>query len=309
MRIVFLGTPDFAIPALRALHESSHEVVLVITRPSRPVGRRKISTPPPVYRAALELALPCLQPQNVNSDRGLAAIRAAEPDALVSVAYGSFLKSEILSLAPHGVLNLHPSRLPRYRGASPVQAAIAAGATETGVTVLLTDEGWDSGPVYAIESIAIGPHETAPELSDRLAVAGAALLVRTLDQIEPGEIEPTPQDESLATMTSPLTRDDADVDWSPPAPTIYNRYRAHLPWPGTRTVAAGRLLKILRSRPRPESIEAAPGTPALIDGRLLVACGEGCLEILEIQPEGRNPMPAAEFLLGYGSLLDHRWGP
>ena len=308
MKIVFLGTPDFATPTLRALHESTHEVVLVVTRPSRPVGRRKVMSPPAVYLAADELELSCIQPQSVNSDRALATIRATDSDVLVTVAYGRLLKSEILNLAPQGVLNLHPSLLPRYRGASPVQAAIAAGEERPGVTVLRTDEGWDSGPIYASESVMIGPHEIATALSGRLAGVGAGLMVKTLDKIESGGLDPGPQDESIATMTDPLTRDDADIDWSGPASTVYNRYRAHLPWPGTRTTADNRLLKILGCRPRPETIEAAPGTPALIEGQLLVACGEGCLEILEIQPEGRNPMPAAEFLLGYGALLDHRWG-
>ncbi len=309
MKVVFLGTPDFAVPALRALNESKHEVVLIVTRPSRPVGRRKVMSPPAVYLAATELELPCVQPRNVNSDRALAMIRATDPDVLVTAAYGRLLKSGILDLAPHGVLNLHPSLLPRYRGASPAQAAIAAGEDRTGVSVLLTEEGWDCGPVYASHSVGIGHHETAPEISARLAAVGAELMVKTLDKIESGGLEPVRQDESLVTMADPLTRDDADIDWSQPASTIYNRYRAHVPWPGTRTTAGNRLLKILNCRPRPETIEAAPGSPALIDGQLLVACGAGCLEILEIQPEGRNPMPVAEFLLGYGSLLDRRWGP
>ena len=201
MKIVFLGTPDFATPTLRALHESTHEVVLVVTRPSRPVGRRKVMSPPAVYLAADELELSCIQPQSVNSDRALATIRATDSDVLVTVAYGRLLRSEILNLAPQGVLNLHPSLLPRYRGASPVQAAIAAGEERTGVTVLRTDEGWDSGPIYASESVMIGPHEIATALSGRLAGVGAGLMVKTLDKIESGGLDPGPQDESIATMT------------------------------------------------------------------------------------------------------------
>ena len=309
MRIVYLGTPDFAVAPLRALHESGHQVVLVVTRPSRPVGRRTVMSPPAVYLAASELGLDCIQPRSVNSDRALATIRSVEPDILVTAAYGRLMKSDLLNLAPRGVVNLHPSLLPRYRGASPIQAAIAAGDTETGVTVLHTDEGWDSGPVYAAESLLIGAHESAPELAERLVAIGAPLLVQTLDKIEQGEIQPVPQDESLATMTDTLEREDADIDWALPAATIYNRFRAYQPWPGIRTTAGGRLLKILNCRTGHETIEAAPGTPALIEGRVLVACGEGCLELLVVQPEGRNPMPVDEFILGYASLFGHRWGP
>ena len=308
MKIVFLGTPDFAIPALRRLAVSAHEVALVVSRPSQPVGRHKELTPPPVALVAAELELPCIQPTNVNHQAALATIRATEPDILVTAAFGRLMKTDILNLAPRGVINLHPSLLPCYRGASPIQAAIAAGDTETGVTVLLTDEGWDSGPIYAADSLTIDPHETVSRLSERLAYAGATLLVKTLDRLDRGDFSPAPQDESLVTMTAPLTREDADVDWSLPAATIYNRYRAHHPWPGTRTTTDGRLLKIIECRVRPEKIEAAPGTPAVIDGSLLVVCGEDCLEILQLQPEGRNRMTVTEFLLGYGPLLERRWG-
>ncbi len=309
MKVVFLGTPDFAVPALRALHESEHEVVLVITRPSRPVGRRKVITPTAIQDAATELGLDCIQPRDVNSESALAIILATAPDVLATAAYGRLMKTDILNLAPHGVLNLHPSLLPRYRGASPIQAAIAAGETATGVTILLTEEGWDSGPIFATERIPIGPHERAPALSERLSGLGASLLVDTIDRIAAGEIEPVPQDEALATMTAPLERDDANIDWSAPAPAIYNRYRAFDPWPGVRTVAGGRLLKILNCRPSEIAIEAPPGTPAFIEGQVLVACVEGSLELLVVQPEGRTPMPIDEFVLGYAGLFGRRWGP
>ena len=309
MKVVFLGTPDFAVPALRALHESEHEVVLVITRPSRPIGRRKVITPTAIHDTATELGLDCIQPRDVNSEIALDTILATAPDVLATAAYGRLMKTDILNLAPHGVLNLHPSLLPRYLGASPIQAAIAAGETSTGVTILLTEEGWDSGPIFATERIPIGPHERAPGLSERLSGLGASLLVDTIDRIAAGEIEPVPQDEALATMTAPLERDDADIDWSLPAPAIYNRYRAFDPWPGVRTVAGGRLLKILNCRPSEIAIEAPPGTPAFIEGQVLVACVEGSLELLVVQPEGRTPMPIDEFVLGYAGLFGRRWGP
>lgn len=309
MRVVFLGTPEFAIPTLHALLESAHEVVLVVTRPPHLARGRKASMPTEVAQAASGFALHCISPRNVNDEESLNVIRDTAPDLLVTVAFGQLMETTILNMTRYGILNLHPSLLPCYRGASPIQSAIAAGDTQTGVTVLRTDKGWDSGPIYAAESVAIGPHDTAPMLSTKLAVVGSELLIRTLDHLDQMGFVPTPQNRALATMTSSLTREDADVDWDMPASVIYNRYRAYTPWPGTRTTIGNSYLKIIDCRKRSETIDGEPGTPAVVSGSLLVACGANCLEVRRLQPEGRNEMSAPEFLRGYRRLLNERWGP
>lgn len=308
MRVVFLGTPEFAIPALHALLESSHEIVLVVTRPPHLARGRKSSIPTEVAQASSQFGLRCVSPRNVNNEESLNVIRETEPDLLVTVAFGQLMESTILKMTRYGIMNLHPSLLPRYRGASPIQSAIAAGDTQTGVTVLQTDGGWDSGPIYAAESVAIGSHDTAPMLSNKLAVVGSRLLVQTLDRLDKMDFVPTPQNRTLATMTASLTREDADVDWRVPASVIYNRYRAYTPWPGTRTTIGNRYLKILDCRIGSEIIDAEPGTPAVVSGALFIACGANCLEIRRLQPEGRNEMSASEFLHGYRSLIGECWG-
>ena len=259
-------------------------------------------------QASSQLGLRCISPRNVNNAESLNIIRETQPDLLVTVAFGQLMESTILNMARYGVINLHPSLLPLYRGASPIQSAIAAGDTETGVTVLQTDEGWDSGPIYAADPVAIGPHDTAPMLSNKLAVVGGRLLVQTLDRLDQMDFIPTPQNQTLATMTSSFRREDADVDWRMSASAIYNRYRAYTPWPGTRTTIGNRYLKILDCRIGSEIIDAEPGTPAVVSGALLIACGAESLEIRRLQPEGRNEMSASEFLHGYRSLIGECWG-
>ncbi|MCY3802305.1 MAG: methionyl-tRNA formyltransferase [Chloroflexi bacterium] len=308
MRLVFLGTPQFAIPSLSRLHES-HEIGLVITRPSRPVGRKQTRTPPAVFEEAERLGLDCIQPTNVNSAEVIGRIRSIAPTALVAVAFGRIIGPGLLGIASHGVLNVHPSLLPRHRGAAPVQGAILAGDSETGVTIMQMDEGLDTGPILAQRATPIGPNEMAYDLEARLAAVGAELLVETLEQLERGLVELRPQDESLATMTRPLKRADGVIDWRRPAEEIYGQWRALHPWPGTSTNAGQKRLKVL-SCAVAECVEGScPPGRAHFDGRrLIVGTGHSCLEINRIQPEGGRPMGGREFAIGHRAALEVDWG-
>lgn len=308
MRLVFLGTPEFAIPSLCRLHEV-REIGLVITRPSRPVGRKRILTPPAVFDEAGRLGLECMQPSDVNSPDAIERIRSIEPVALVAVAYGRIIGHALLKAAPQGVLNVHPSLLPRHRGAAPVQGAILAGDSETGVTIMRMDEGLDTGPILTQRSTSIDRNETAEGLESRLAVAGGELLVETLEQLDRGSLEPRPQDESLATMTRRLRRSDGKIDWHKAAEEIYRLWRALHPWPGIHTNAGGRTLKVLRcSMAGDADCPGPPGRARFDLGRLIVTTGDGCVEIACIQPEGRQAMSGGEFAIGHSSAIDADWG-
>ena len=308
MRLVFLGTPQFAIPSLSRLRES-HEITLVITRPSRPFGRKRLLTPPPVFDEAARLGLECIQPRNVNSPDVIGRVRSIRAAALVAVAFGRIVGPELLRAAPRGVLNVHPSLLPRHRGAAPVQGAILAGDSKTGVTIMQMDEGLDTGPVLTQRATAIGSNETALDLESRLAVAGADLLVETLERLERGELEPRRQDESLATTTRPLKRADGIVDWRKPAEEVYRRWRAFHPWPGTSTNAGGKTLKILSCAIAEDAeCRGPPGQTRFSGGRLIVAAGSGCVEVSRIQPEGGRSMGGREFAIGHDAALGAVWG-
>ncbi len=308
MRLIFLGTPQFAIPSLSRLYES-HEIALVITRPSRPVGRKQIPMPPPVFDEAGRLGLERIQPRDVNSPDVTDRVGSIGPAALVAVAFGRIIGPELLRTAPGGVLNVHPSLLPRHRGAAPVQGAILAGDSETGVTIMQMDEGLDTGPILTQRATSIGPNETAQDLEARLAVAGADLLVETLERLERKRLEPRPQDESLATTTRPLKRSDAVIDWRKTAGEICRRWRAFYPWPGASTNAGVKTLKVL-SCAIAEGAECSgrPGQARFDGGRLIVAAGSGCVEIGRIQPEGGRPMSGREFAIGHGAALNADWG-
>lgn len=308
MRLVFLGTPEFAIPSLAGLHRS-HEIGLVITRPSRPVGRKQTLTPPPVFEEADRLGLERIQPGDVNSPEVVDRIRSIKPAGLVAVAYGRIIGNALLHIAPHGVLNVHPSLLPRHRGASPVNGAILAGDSETGVTIMRMDEGLDTGPILMQRSTSIGSNETAEDLELRLAVAGAELLVETLGRLDRGPLEPRPQDDAMATMTRPLKRSDGEINWQKTAEEIYRLWRALHPWPGIHTSAGRQTLKILKCSISGETECSGPrGRARFSKGSLIVTAGDGCLDIARIQPEGRKPMNGADFAIGYSAAITAVWG-
>lgn len=305
MRIVFFGTPDFAVPSLRRLTKR-FDVALVVTRPDRPVGRGGRLTPPPVAGVARDLDLDLFQPPNPNKLEAVEAIASYEPQAVVCVAYGRLLGTLLRRLAPPGILNAHPSLLPAYRGASPIQGALLEGARETGVTLIRLVRALDAGPIVAVERARIDPDETAADLHARLADLTADLLTGLLPGWAAGELSEEPQDDSKASLTRPLERKDADLDLRQPALELYNRWRAFQPWPGVRVRAGDTICGLTDVRPGSRQLE--PGQVRLFEDALLLGCGDGSLSIRTLQPAGRKRMAAAAFARGYHRVLQVPWG-
>ncbi len=299
MRVVFLGTPDFAVPALERAVESGHQVLAVITQPDRPKGRGRELAEPPVKHAARRLNLPVFQPEKIRTPEFHAFLRELGADTLVVVGYGKIIPQSIIDIPPRGIINVHASLLPKYRGAAPIQWAIANGETRTGVTTMKIDAGLDTGDILLQSETGIGPDETTLELSPRLARMGAELLAETLLRIEDGTIVPQPQDPAQASFAPVLKKEDGRIDWTRPAGDIYNRIRGFVPWPGCYTRFRGRQLQIWRASRGGEK-EGSPGALHAGRGRLFVSCGAGTtLELLEVQLEGKKRMTAADFLNGY----------
>lgn len=305
LRIVFMGTPAFAVPSLDALLRRGYDVVGVFTQPDRRAGRGRRVRPSPVKAFAEDRYLPVFQPASLRSDQAACdQITGLEPDAIVVAAYGLFLPKVVLETPDFGCLNIHPSLLPKYRGPSPVISAILEGEETTGVTIMLLDEGMDTGPLLAQESVVIGNQETADELTHRLFELGADLLVRTLDEMVRGAITPSTQNDDDATTTRLLKREDGLLDWSESADAIERRIRAFTPWPGTFTSWDGRTVKILSGRVTSNDCGAVPGTVLECEGgRVAVATGLGGLELLEVQLEGRARSGAADFARGQRDFI------
>lgn len=309
-KIVFMGTPQFAVPSLRALSEGPYSIT-VVTQPDRPAGRGGRVTPPPIKVLAQELGLPVLQPSTLRDPDFRSALAAMRPHATVLVAYGEYLAPALLNLPTRGSINLHPSLLPRWRGSTPVQSAILAGDSVTGPTIILMDKGLDTGPILAQRSTPIEPEETHPQLSERLSILGAELLAETLPRWLRAEIEPVPQQEEGATMTSTLTKEDGLISWRAPAEEISRRVRALQPWPGTYTYWQGRLLKVLRARPADLAVNAVEGAPGTVytyrqpgaSPSIAVATGAGRLQLLEVQLAGKPAIEARALLTGYPQIV------
>lgn len=310
MKLVFMGTPEFAVPSLDALLTAG-DIVAVVTRPDRPQGRGLQMTPPPVAMAASQYALTVLQPERLRDPEFLARLRTLEPDLLVVVAFGRLIPPDVLALARLGGINLHPSLLPRYRGAAPIPRAIAAGETTTGVTVLHVSEELDAGDIILQRAVPIHPDDTAAMLEGRLAEEGAGLLVEAVRLLEADRAPRTPQDPSRATFARKITPEEAWISWSDPAVKIVNQVRAFDPWPVACTSWGEVVLKIWRARALEGSGPQAPGT-VVSAGRegLVVATGAGRVEILEVQPAAGRRMPAADYLRGHplppGTVLGPR---
>ncbi|HTJ30284.1 MAG TPA: methionyl-tRNA formyltransferase [Acidobacteriaceae bacterium] len=301
LRLVFCGTPEFAVPTLEALMDAGHEVALVVSQPDRPVGRKQVMTAPPVKELALRRAIPVVQPEKIKNNLEFRAqLKAIQPDAIVVVAYGRIIPRWMLELPRLGCINLHGSLLPKYRGAAPIQWAVASGETETGNTTMLLEEGLDTGPMLMQQRVAIAPGATAADLFQELARVGAPLMLETLAGLRAGTLKPTPQDHERATLAPILTRDDGRMDFAArTAQELYDRWRGFQPWPGAFTQIDGKKLIVHRMRVVAEKSELAPGEVTVSDGRLLVGCAQGtALELFEVQPEGRTRMSAAEFLRG-----------
>lgn len=313
IRVLFMGTPDFAVPALRALTEQANAglaVAGVVTRPDRPAGRGRRLALSPVKQFALEHDIPVHQPGPLRRPEALALLREIAPDLIVVAAFGQLLPPEVLALPPHGCLNVHASLLPRWRGASPINAAILAGDAETGVTIMLMDAGLDTGPALARRATAIQPDETAGELSERLAEIGAELLIETVPRWLAGVLAPQVQDESLATMTRLLQKSDGRINWQRPADELARQVRAYTPWPGAFTTWDGRVLKILRATALPAANSLPPGACFAPSGEapLAVACGQGALALQVIQLEGKRATPVADVLRGNPALASAHLG-
>ncbi|HQL00154.1 MAG TPA: methionyl-tRNA formyltransferase [Smithellaceae bacterium] len=299
-KVVFMGTPAFALPALEALHNHAMPVIAVITQPDRPSGRGQKEIAPPVKHLAQKLGLPVLQPQKVKDPEFLDTLGPMEPDLIVVAAFGQILPKTIIDLPSLGCLNIHPSVLPRYRGAAPLNWTLIRGDQLTGVTIMLMDEGMDSGDILMQQETPVGPDETYGELHDRLARLGAELLIQTIDEVVAGRAKRISQDPALVTFAPRLTRETSRIVWNAPASDIVNLIRGLSPAPAAWTRLDGKTLKIYRALFQPAPPDAEPGTVLAANREgIAVAGADAAVLLTDIQLEGKKRMPAADFLRGY----------
>jgi methionyl-tRNA formyltransferase len=301
LKLVFCGTPAFAVPSLRALLADPYfQVAGVVTQPDRPRGRGKKTARPPVKDAALEAGVPLYQPEKIKSESSLDYFKRVAPDVVVIIAYGQIIPAALIAIPRLGWINLHGSLLPKYRGAAPINWAIINGEKVTGLTTMQIDAGLDTGPMLLKYQTGIGPDETAPELYAQLAEAGAPLMVETLKKLDRGESTPTPQDNSQATYAPPLKKEDGRIDWFLSAPKIYNRIRGLQPWPGAFTTFRGATCRIWGKPLKPVAAGGPPGIilPTQEDGLLVICGGSTVLHVEQIQIEGRNRITDREFMNG-----------
>jgi methionyl-tRNA formyltransferase len=318
-RVVFMGSPDFALPSLRRLLADGYAIVGVYTQPDREAGRGRALTPPPVKQLALAEGLPVFQPVSLRREAAIAELRALAPDVIVVAAFGQILRAPVLAIPPYGVLNVHASLLPRWRGASPVQAAILTGDAETGVTIMRIDEGLDTGDMLTRRAIPISDFDTAGTLTDKLAELGADLLGETLPHWLRGEIIPEPQDPALATVATRVEKDAGRLHWSLPAIELWRHVRAYSPWPGAFTALRDELLRVHEAWPLPENSGQPPGTVIELTARardtvpaerpraiFAVQTGQGMLAPLKLQRAGKRALYADDFLRGERGLIGQR---
>lgn len=302
-RIVFMGTPEFAVPVLDALAHTPHKIIGVFTRQDKPAGRGGKLQASPVKQLAQTRNLPIHQPKTLRNAQALALLRDLAPDVIVVAAYGLILPPDILVIPPRGCINTHASLLPRHRGAAPIPAAILAGDTETGITLMQMDEGIDTGPVLAQRAIPIADDDTTGTLTTKLARLAAELLIEQLPRILAGEIVPQPQDESRATLTKTIHKQDGLIVWTQPAMEIARRVRAFNPWPSAFTFWNGAQLKILRANPSAEKMDAEPGRVIKVQDKVVVATGNGALILREVQLAGKRAMEIDEFVRGQRNFV------
>lgn len=310
MKLVFCGTPMFAVPSLERLHAAGFEIQLVVTQPDRPQGRGMAMTAPPVKQSALKLVLPVIQPEKIKKNEEFRAqLETLHPDAIIVVGYGRIIPPWMLQLPRHGNINVHASLLPKYRGAAPVQWAIAQGETVSGVTTMQLNEGLDTGDILLQKEMAIRPEDTAVTYASRLAELGADLIVETLRGLEDKTLAPVPQDHAQATLAPILKKEDGLVDFSRTAAEINNRLRGFQPWPGAHTQFRGKSLKLTAARAEDALSNLLPGELRIGDEKLFVGCGaRTVLELLQLQPEGKKIMAAREFINGYRPAAGERLG-
>jgi methionyl-tRNA formyltransferase len=305
MELIFLGTPLFAVPTLERIVDAGHRAVAVFTQPDRPKGRGGQLSASPVKEAALRLGLPVHQPERIRLPEVVEQLKQMNPDAMVVVGYGQIIPQAIIDIPKHGIINVHASLLPKYRGAAPIQWAVANGETRTGVTTMKIDAGLDTGDMLLKWETEIGPEEDALELGARLANAGADLLVETLRE----NPAPVKQDPTEATYAPILKKEDGEIDWNWTATKIFNRSRGFLPWPGAYSFFRGQMFHIWKLRVGSDALQGTPGLMSAMDKRLLIACGERTeLELIEVQVEGRKRMSAAAFMNGHHLKDDEMLG-
>jgi len=310
MNLIFAGTPEFAVPTLRALLEAGHRILAVYTQPDRPAGRGRKLAQSPVKEFALAQNIEVRQPTTLRNDAEVAALRALEPDAMIVIAYGLLLPKSILEIPRHGCINVHASLLPRWRGAAPIQRAIEAGDVASGVTIMQMEEGLDTGPMLATAKTPISSDDTGASLHDRLSTLGAALLVETLAQLGRGAVTSQLQDNTQATYATKLKKEEARLDWTADAALLARRVRAFNPWPVAHTTLEGQTLRIWNAHPEESSATASPGTVLAADAHgILVQCGHGALLITKLQPEGGKALDARAFLNGRMLGIGTRLGP
>ncbi len=303
MRILFAGTPQFAVPSLKALCDSPHEVIALLSRPNRPRGRSREPVWPETKKVATERGVPVFQPQSLKTPEFEETLKALSPDLIAVAAYGKILPAAVLDAPPFGCVNVHASLLPSYRGAAPINWAIANGEKKTGITIMQIDEELDTGDILAQRDVRIGDEETAEELSKRLSLEGAGLLLETIDRLVKNEISPVKQDPAAATYAPLLSREDGRVDWSRDTEEIKNLVRAMTPWPSAHTTLGGKNLKILRTLSGQGQGE--PGEIVSLGGESIdVATGNGILQIFSLQIEGGRKMDASEFMRGRKNLRE-----
>ncbi|MBF0178324.1 MAG: methionyl-tRNA formyltransferase [Magnetococcales bacterium] len=303
-RIVFMGTPDFAVPALRALLNSNIPVVGILTQPDKPVGRGLAVQASPVKRTGLEHAIPVFQPERLRSPGAVTTLKTWAPDLVVVVAYGQILSPEVLSMPARGCINVHASLLPRWRGAAPIQRALLAGDAQSGVTIMQMEAGLDTGPILRMRAEPITPTTTGGSLHDALAQSGADLLLETIRDMQTGKVSPQPQPDTGVTYAAKLTRADGLIDWRRRSVEVDRQIRALHPWPGAYTHLHGRVVKVLTCRPVARSEGGEPGkVVAIREDGLEVVCGEGNLVLTGLQTEGRRRMQGAEWARGMSGQL------
>ncbi len=310
MKLVFCGTPQFAVPTLLALIDGGHEIALVLTQPDRPSGRGMQLVAPPVKQMAEAAGLEVYQPEKIrNNDDLRARLTSIAPDAIIVVAYGRIIPKWMLDLPRYGNINLHGSLLPKYRGAAPIQWAIARGETVTGLTTMRLDEGLDTGDMLQRREVPIGPAETAEDLYPKLSQIGAEVMIQTLQGIEKGSITPEKQDQSASSLAPILTREDGMINFSLSAKEIYDRWRGFQPWPGAWTTIEGKKLLVSQMLPAHVAASDEPGVAYVEHGRLYASCGEGSwIAMEEVQLEGKKRMPSEDFLRGFPLKSGGRFG-
>ncbi|HLC23461.1 MAG TPA: methionyl-tRNA formyltransferase [Dehalococcoidia bacterium] len=307
-RVIFMGTPDFAVPCLQSLLATQHQVAAVYTQPDRPAGRGREPAASPVKRLAIASGIEVVQPVSLRDAPAIEKLAGFKPDVIIVAAYGLILPQAALDLPGHGVLNVHPSLLPRHRGASPIPGAILEGDPVTGVSIMLMDAGMDTGPVLAQETASIAAEDNALTLGTKLAAMAASMLPDALDGWVRGELKAVPQDASKATCSRLISKEDGEIDWRLPAVVLWRRVRAFYPWPGCYTRWQGKLIKIVEAAPIPQRVAGLPGRVIALDpgspgGLVGVETGEGVLGLLRLHMEGKKEAGAAEFVRGHRGFI------